>query len=585
MFKTIAEVKRSIPDSFKDESDLIESVYEINDETIGEVLNKISEANIRSILNVIEHALRVRINKTAYLLTLLSLLSKKFDYSVSRNKYINALLDQNGIKKWNWNGNPRELVEFFPVGTVEKSIIEDNINDFNEHTANASFNPKTKIKTKDPINVVNNDNYISYIQLMALFGSKKCFKYAVSTEEYDLDDTAKYAVAGGDIEIIHILEQNGVSFDNCFEQAVKYHREDICEWLLLHHKCEEIRIMSAIEYHNIDIFMYLLLSRTNVSKSDIDQCLVTASRIGHLEVVKYLYDQSHADVEARDMIGGYTPLIFASEKGHIEIVKYLCEHCHANVLAQDQIGKWTPIIFASINRHPDVVKYLYQNYYANNETKPDIVKIIRNHCVYIFNIDTVKFFCGECKQIVETKDNMGMTPIIAAAEKGQLEVVKYLYEEHHADIEAKDNDGRTPIMAAAEKGQLEVIEYLHKHCNADIEAKDNDGRTPIMIASRHGRLEVIEYLHKQCHADVEAKDNKGMTPIMAAAENGRLEVIKYLHKHCNADIEAKDNEGRTLLMIVPKNVPKDVIRHLREYMSCNNAKQNKIESNDEENFG
>jgi ankyrin repeat protein len=51
---------------------------------------------------------------------------------------------------------------------------------------------------------------------------------------------------------------------------------------------------------------------------------------GHLEVVKYLYEECHANVEAKDN-DGYTPIICASINGYLEIVKYLVEECHATI--------------------------------------------------------------------------------------------------------------------------------------------------------------------------------------------------------------------------------------------------------------
>ena len=43
--------------------------------------------------------------------------------------------------------------------------------------------------------------------------------------------------------------------------------------------------------------------------------------------------------------------------GKLDVVKYLYETCHANVDTKDKDGR-TPISNASLNDHPEVAKYL-----------------------------------------------------------------------------------------------------------------------------------------------------------------------------------------------------------------------------------
>ena len=233
-YKHFNDVSGFITGGIKRETDQIESIYGIEDGTIEEIYQGVNENNVRSIYMVIEHAILVRHSKTGELLSLLCLLSKKFEYSGTENGYLNALLDYQGIKKNNGKQDSKEVIDIYPAGSVGRAIIEDSIDDFIRLTSDPSFDAKKRIKTKksskyeDPITVVSGDGDVSHMQLMALFGSKKCFKHAVSAGGYDMDGVAKYAIAGGDIDIIHILEQNGVSFDSCFETAVKFHRDGIC---------------------------------------------------------------------------------------------------------------------------------------------------------------------------------------------------------------------------------------------------------------------------------------------------------------------------------------------------------------------
>ena len=52
-----------------------------------------------------------------------------------------------------------------------------------------------------------------------------------------------------------------------------------------------------------------------------------ASKNGHLETIKYLYESCHVNVDIRDKYK-QTSVFLATVNGHIEAAKYLCETCH-----------------------------------------------------------------------------------------------------------------------------------------------------------------------------------------------------------------------------------------------------------------
>ena len=72
------------------------------------------------------------------------------------------------------------------------------------------------------------------IEVSALFGSIKCFKYLMMNEYYINEDTCRFAVSGGNIEIIHLCEQRGLQFEDCLFFTSLYHRFELFEWLNTH---------------------------------------------------------------------------------------------------------------------------------------------------------------------------------------------------------------------------------------------------------------------------------------------------------------------------------------------------------------
>ena len=60
----------------------------------------------------------------------------------------------------------------------------------------------------------------------------------------------------------------------------------------------------------------------------------SASSKGYLDIVRYLHETCHVDVETKDN-NGRTPISIASLNGHLDIVRYLHETCHADVETKD----------------------------------------------------------------------------------------------------------------------------------------------------------------------------------------------------------------------------------------------------------
>ena len=97
-----------------------------------------------------------------------------------------------------------------------------------------------------------------------------------------------------------------------------------------------------------------------------------ASLYGHLDIVKYLTNEAHADASSRDN-AGWTPLHWAALKGHLDIVKFLCETALADTEAVGRHTGRTPLHFAAENGHLDVVKYLCEEAKVNTEVCTSLI--------------------------------------------------------------------------------------------------------------------------------------------------------------------------------------------------------------------
>ena len=86
---------------------------------------------------------------------------------------------------------------------------QDDLESFIEQSSELGFDPFTKFRFNSdaPIMFADRNSSFSYLQIMAFYGSVKCFKYACLQSEYDTRNIEPFAVAGGNLENVHILEQ------------------------------------------------------------------------------------------------------------------------------------------------------------------------------------------------------------------------------------------------------------------------------------------------------------------------------------------------------------------------------------------
>jgi ankyrin repeat domain-containing protein 50 len=94
-------------------------------------------------------------------------------------------------------------------------------------------------------------------------------------------------------------------------------------------------------------------------------------------------------------------------------------------------------------------------------------------------------------------------------------------------LETKDDIGRTPLSWAARYGHEALVKLLLEK-GAELETKDEEyGQTPLSWAARNEHEAVVKLLLEK-GAKLETKDDIGRTPLSWAAEKGHEAVVKLL---------------------------------------------------------
>jgi ankyrin repeat protein len=142
---------------------------------------------------------------------------------------------------------------------------------------------------------------------------------------------------------------------------------------------------------------------------------------------------------------------------------------------------------------------------------------------------------------VNCKSSLGVTPLVAAAEGGNIELVKLLLQ-HNADPNHPSTSGNYPLRAAITSGDGECIMAL-VDAGADLDMETARG-TPLTTAAGLGDVSTISVLVDR-GATVDLKTRGGLTPLMLATREDQREAVSCLLQiGANPGLASKD-DGKT----------------------------------------
>lgn len=181
------------------------------------------------------------------------------------------------------------------------AIQHDDLEDLQSITSSPEFNLNIRFgienpESQDPLLNLSH----TFIQHACFFGSIRCFKYFMMNDadmtinattkrrSYDSYPTTAYAIAGGNTEIIRILEQNEIhpKIDD-IQYAISHHHADIYFWLLemFQNQIAEDTLYKCIEHEFIPGF--LEFNQIN----DMQRAFDIACKVNLIELVDYILSQ------------------------------------------------------------------------------------------------------------------------------------------------------------------------------------------------------------------------------------------------------------------------------------------------------
>ena len=152
---------------------------------------------------------------------------------------------------------------------------------------------------------------------------------------------------------------------------------------------------------------------------------------------------------------------------------------------------------------------------------------------------------------LNTRDELGTTPLHKAASEGHREIVAWLLD-HGAKLDAKarlqatGQHGATPLHEAIVAGREQVAHLLIER-GAKVNARMTDGSTALLLAANAERDDLTKLLLDN-GAEVDVPRRDGLTPLLVALLSGHNETARGLLAR-GADPNRSIELGATVLML------------------------------------
>jgi ankyrin repeat protein len=256
---------------------------------------------------------------------------------------------------------------------------------------------------------------------------------------------------------------------------------------------------------------------------------VRAAQTGNLSALEELAGRV-GDINKASNGGGETALMAAVRSGQAPVIVWLLSH-GANLDVRDGSGR-SAISYAVQRGQVRILELLAAITGRDVFSDIDLMALAVN-ASSLGLLDELRRAMSHGARI-NTVDQQGRTPIMAAAARGHLDLIRAMTElSPDLDVNISDRAGRTALMAAAEAGQHDIVTALVKEFGARCDLTDGQGRDAITYALAGNQPDTIRILGSlgARPSDSEASINAIRT---AATEANRDALVAFLEEVAKA---------------------------------------------------
>lgn len=199
------------------------------------------------------------------------------------------------------------------------------------------------------------------------------------------------------------------------------------------------------------------------------------------------------------------------------------------------VNIFTAIGYGFFEKIADFLKQISENLTNNQKSIENmttfIYKTVQPSIAIInstkFNLDSIAVsLITKYPNLIESKDENNYTPLIHAAENGNLNAVRLLLE-RNADVNAKTCYESTALHRACANGFTEIIELLVEK-GANVDEPDDEGLRPLHYCVMRDYNESLRKL-LALNANPNIQNNRGETPLQMSVRCKSLKCFDILN--------------------------------------------------------
>lgn len=170
---------------------------------------------------------------------------------------------------------------------------------------------------------------------------------------------------------------------------------------------------------------------------------------------------------------------------------------------------------------------------------------------------------------INAVDLNGNTPLIAAAEKGYLDMMIVLLQQSNINVNKQANNNKSVIhhmcnMRVPDEDQHKWVSVMNvlKRKGIDLNAVADFGETPLHQAIKRGKYDIIDWLINNS-AQVNATNNIGETPLHYTVRIGRKDIVELLLSSGADRLKEAPTIGSSLSLA--KKIDNDLMVYIRDF--------------------
>lgn len=450
-----------------------------------------------------------------------------------------------------------------PEDSNNEIIFKDDLKSFRELAEKPDFNVNGRAISFYYMNSQ------TYLETAALAGSVNIFKYLIDKRAKFNNYINEYAVQGGNLEIINILREKGINFDNCFRAAMKNHNNKIADWLLCHFQCEKIDVKDCLLHSNIRMACFLI--QNGFFDLEVRKYQANILSFGvlfkSLDIIKYfeqLMKESTNDIEViidNNEVSKMEENIHQQQKRKEEAKKPKVSNPNEPIYVPDSSSEEDPIendeeeeeedLSSWYFHHKKEIKYgyRYHNYSEQEEEEDEENKDNRDllhppliYAIYLNIPEIISYFLEKWQNVDMETNFLPQDEFFGTAIKGTHSILSFAIKMKNMELVKKilQNGANINFIRRTSRSGWSLVNYTIKKnlldftrllvsIGAPLNTSFGSDYTPLIYAIIKDNFDLVKLL-VDSKADINARmyNSEWDTAINYAIVNNRYEMLEYL---------------------------------------------------------